>query len=136
MKQQKAYEIESLKQAELNKIFEKEKAKISAINVKEEVKKYFREKPISFNKAEHDLEKEQQQALEPEPPQEKLVEEKATVEEEGIFNIEAGKQKETIDYEALTVVELKEIAKENGLTNYSSLRKRELIALIRTTKEG
>ncbi len=136
LKQQKAYEIESLKQAELNKIFEKEKAKISAINVKEEVKKYFREKPISFNKAEHDLEKEQQQALEPEPPQEKLVEEKATVEEEGIFNIEAGKQKETIDYEALTVVELKEIAKENGLTNYSSLRKRELIALIRTTKEG
>ena len=35
--------------------------------------------------------------------------------------------KETIDYEAMTVADLRELAKERGLTGYSKLRKAELI---------
>ena len=40
---------------------------------------------------------------------------------------EAPKKDTSVDYESMTVVELKELAKERGLTGYSKLRKAELI---------
>ena len=38
---------------------------------------------------------------------------------------------ESIDYESMTVTQLREIAKERGLTGYSSLNKADLIQLLR-----
>ena len=38
---------------------------------------------------------------------------------------------ESIDYESMTVVQLRELAKERGLTSYSSLNKADLIRLLR-----
>ena len=38
--------------------------------------------------------------------------------------------KEEVDYSTLTVSELKNLCKERGLTNYSSLTKQELIVLL------
>ena len=37
---------------------------------------------------------------------------------------------ENIDYESMTVVQLRELAKERGLTGYSSLNKADLIQLL------
>ena len=39
--------------------------------------------------------------------------------------------KESIDYESMTVVQLRELDKERGLTGYSSLNKADLIQLLR-----
>ena len=39
--------------------------------------------------------------------------------------------KESIDYESMTVVQLRELAKERGLTGYSSLNKADLIQLLK-----
>ena len=39
--------------------------------------------------------------------------------------------KESIDYESMTVVQLRELAKERGLTDYSSLNKADLIQLLK-----
>ena len=38
---------------------------------------------------------------------------------------------ESIDYESMTVVQLRELAKERGLTGYSSLNKADLIKLLK-----
>ena len=38
---------------------------------------------------------------------------------------------ETIDYESMTVVQIRELAKERGLTGYSSLNKADLIQLLK-----
>ena len=38
---------------------------------------------------------------------------------------------ENIDYESMTVVQLRELAKERGLTGYSSLNKADLIQLLK-----
>ena len=38
---------------------------------------------------------------------------------------------ESIDYESMTVVQLRELAKERGLTGYSSLNKADLIQLLK-----
>ena len=40
-------------------------------------------------------------------------------------------ENETIDYESMTVVQLRELARERGLTGYSSLNKADLIQLLR-----
>ena len=37
---------------------------------------------------------------------------------------------ETIDYESMTVTQLREIAKDRGLTGYSSLNKADLIQFV------
>ena len=39
--------------------------------------------------------------------------------------------KESIDYESMTVVQLRELAKERGWTGYSSLNKADLIQLLK-----
>lgn len=38
---------------------------------------------------------------------------------------------ENIDYESMTTVQLRELAKERGLTGYSSLNKADLIQLLK-----
>ena len=38
---------------------------------------------------------------------------------------------ESIDYESMTVVQLRELARERGLTGYSSLNKADLIQLLK-----
>ena len=38
---------------------------------------------------------------------------------------------ESIDYESMTVVQLRELAKERGLTGYSSLNKADLIRFLK-----
>ena len=38
---------------------------------------------------------------------------------------------ESIDYESMTVAQLRELAKERGLTSYSSLNKADLIQLLK-----
>lgn len=121
LKQQKAYEIESLKQSELNKAFEKQKAKISAINVKEEVKKYFEKQPITLN--------------------EEKVKVKTVIEEDNSAAIldlvpTNGKDLTTeVDYQDLKLSELKEIAKERNIVGYSSLKKAELIDVLQENKD-
>ena len=40
-------------------------------------------------------------------------------------------EEDTIDYESMTVTLLRELAKERGLTGYSSLNKADLIQLLR-----
>ena len=40
-------------------------------------------------------------------------------------------EEDTIDYESMTVTQLRELAKERGLTGYSSLIKADLIQLLR-----
>lgn len=121
LKQQKAYEIESLKQAELNKAFEKQKAKISAINVKEEVKKYFDKQPINLGE-----EKLKEKPLEVEKPVLEVLESPQTNGKETIVEI---------NYSELKVTELKEIAKERNIVGYSSLKKAELIELLTEIKD-
>ena len=39
-------------------------------------------------------------------------------------------EEDTIDYESMTVTQLRELAKERGLTGYSSLNKADLIQLL------
>ncbi|MBN2604941.1 MAG: Rho termination factor N-terminal domain-containing protein [Bacilli bacterium] len=40
-------------------------------------------------------------------------------------------EKTEVDYEQMTVTELKDLCKERGLSNYTSLRKSELIDLLK-----
>ena len=40
-------------------------------------------------------------------------------------------EEDTIDYESMTVTQLRELAKERGLTGYSSLNKADLIQLLK-----
>ena len=51
--------------------------------------------------------------------------------EEPIESKESIEPKESIDFESMTVVELKALAKERGLEGYSTLKKAELIDLLK-----
>ncbi len=58
LKQQKLLEIEKIKQEKHEKAFEERKVEILGINVDEEVKKYFDENPVDYNKIDEELIKE------------------------------------------------------------------------------
>ena len=45
--------------------------------------------------------------------------------------MEEGEEPQSLDYESMTVVELRALAKERGLTGYSSLNKADLIQLLK-----
>ncbi len=62
----------------------------------------------------------------PAPKKEKEVEEKETVKEE-VKKEEKKAKVEKVDYSAMTLTELKEVAKEQGIKGYSKMKKEELI---------
>lgn len=128
LKQQKAYEIESLKQAELNKAFEKQKAKITAINVKAEVHKYFEQQPIEFDDDKPVVLTNNLNTPNIEKETINVSEEKVLPDEEVIVLKE--EINEEVSYHDLKVNELREIAKERELKGYSTLKKTELIELL------
>ena len=57
----------------------------------------------------------------------------ASSENVSVLNADITEAADTSDYSAMTVTELKDIAKSKGLTGYSTLNKAELIALLESS---
>lgn len=91
LKQQKLLEIETLKQEQYNKAYEKRKAEIDAIDVKAETEKYFQENPIDYNKIDAEIAKNK---ISEENKKEEIKEDKKDTEIKEKTSKEEPKQKE------------------------------------------
>ncbi|HHT55100.1 MAG TPA: hypothetical protein GX012_00895 [Acholeplasma sp.] len=83
--------------------------------------------------AEKELEALEKRQTEPVIEEAELVEDDNEVIDDNNYN-EINEEEQIIDYNAMTVVELKALAKEMELTNYSTLKKADLIELIKQNK--
>lgn len=89
-------------------------------------------KPVVVKVTSQPKKEETKPAPKAEVKQEVKVEPKPEVKAEPKPEVAAPSKETQVDLEAKTVAELRELAKENNLSGYSSLRKAELIELIKT----
>jgi small subunit ribosomal protein S2 len=73
---------------------------------------------------------EKEEIIEEEPKKTKTTKKEVVKEEPKVEEVEV-KEEPTLDLESMTVVDLRALAKERGLSGYSTLKKAELIDLLK-----